>query len=35
MLHLIDADLAGVDDVGGLAGSIDGAAEVEAGDLVE
>ena len=35
VLYLVDADLAGVDNVGGLAGSVDGAAEVEAGDLME
>jgi hypothetical protein len=35
VLHLVDADLAGVDDVGGLARSVDGAAKVEAGDLME
>jgi hypothetical protein len=35
VLHLVDADLAGVDDVGGLARSVDGAAKVEAGDLIE
>ena len=33
VLHLVETDLAGVDDTAGLAGSIDGAAEVESGDL--
>jgi hypothetical protein len=35
VLHLIDTDLAGIDDATGLAGSIDGAAEVKAGNLVQ
>jgi len=35
MLYLIDANLSGVDDVGGFAGSVDGAAKVEAGDLMD
>ena len=35
VLHLIDTDLAGIDDATGLAGSIDCAAEVKAGNLVQ
>jgi hypothetical protein len=34
VLHLVYTNLAGVNDVGGLARSVDGAAEVEAGDLM-
>ena len=34
MLDLVNADLPGIHNVGGLAGSIDGATKVEAGDLV-
>lgn len=33
VVHLVDACLAGVDDTRCLAGAVDGAAEIEAGDL--
>jgi hypothetical protein len=35
MLDLVDADLAGIDNVGGLASSVDGATEVESSDLMK
>lgn len=35
VVHLVHASLARVDDAGGLAGAIDGAAEIEAGNLFQ